>query len=130
MWDPLFDETGWNKVGTAHRTSRLISLDHLRDPECPKCGPMGAKKGPKYAENGILATQIWVWQVAQTGLSGCLHWCFNLVHLILFLVWFHQLPGIFTCSKYLPLTTTLSICYFMDRIARSVVRPSTQALSF
>ena len=58
IWDPLFDETDWNKVGTAHRTSRLISLAHLRDLECPKCGPIGAKKEPKLSLKSLLATQI------------------------------------------------------------------------
>ena len=39
--------TGWNEVGTSLRTSRLSSLTHLPDPECPKCGSKGAKKWPK-----------------------------------------------------------------------------------
>ena len=46
IWDPLSNGTGWNEVGTL-RTFRLNSLAHLPDPACPKCGPMGAKKGQK-----------------------------------------------------------------------------------
>ena len=49
IWDPLFYEMCWNKVGTAHRTTRLISLALLPNPECPKYGPMGAKNRLKIA---------------------------------------------------------------------------------
>ena len=50
---------GWNKVGKPLRSSRLISLGgYLPNLECPKCGPTGAKKGQKQAENSLLATQI------------------------------------------------------------------------
>ena len=45
IWEPLFNGTDWNEVQTALRTSRLISLAHLSDPECPKCGLMRAKMG-------------------------------------------------------------------------------------
>ena len=58
IWDPIFYGTGWNKVETALRTSRLISLAHLPDQECPKYGPTWAKKGPKEAFKSLLATQI------------------------------------------------------------------------
>ena len=69
IWDPLFNETGWNKVGTVHRTSRLISLALLPNPECPKYGPTGAKKGQKMAENSILSTQISSYGIFWVGLG-------------------------------------------------------------
>ena len=49
---------GWKKVGTPRKTSIQTSMGHLPPPECLKCGPMGAKKGPKLAKNSLLATQI------------------------------------------------------------------------
>ena len=53
-----FGWKGWNKVGTPMETSRPTSLGDLPDPDCPKYGPTGAKKGQQLAENSILATQI------------------------------------------------------------------------
>ena len=44
----------WNKVGMAMTTSMLTSLAHLPDPECPHYGT----KGPKLAENSLIAIQI------------------------------------------------------------------------
>ena len=51
-------EQCWNKVGTALRTSRLTSLVHLPEQECPKYGPKGPTKWPIYAENSLLAAQM------------------------------------------------------------------------
>ena len=65
--------------------TNLGPLPHL---ECLKCGPMGTKRGPKYAKNEIyifcynLRTGYFSYlglQMTKMGLSGCLHWSSNLI---------------------------------------------------
>ena len=37
-------EQCWNEIGTALKISRLTSLAHLPDPECPKSGLEGVER--------------------------------------------------------------------------------------
>ena len=69
IWDPLFIGTDLNEVGTALRTPKLISLGYLPDPECPKCGPTGAKKGAKIGQKIAFLPQKLA-QRAHFGLEG------------------------------------------------------------
>ena len=50
------------------KTSRQTSLENFPDPDCPKCGPMGAKKEPKLAFKAFWQNKLV--QGAYFGLQG------------------------------------------------------------